>query len=397
MTSQLDASANQAPVAGLDSVTGRPLKLAIIGSRGFPSTYGGYETLVRHLAPYLVQAGHDVTVYCRDRDQGRREWLEEGVHCVAPLGLDTKSLSTLSFGFTSAMDARTRGLDAALVLNIANGFFLPYLRRVGVPCAVNTDGVEWEREKWSRVGRAVFRAGAAMTARSADRLVADSEAIADIWLKRFGIPSTFIPYGTDVPTNPGHDRLSPLGLEPDRYLLVVARLIPENNVELTLEAARGVASPETPLVVVGSANFESPLERELLARQHDGTVKWLGHVSDQELLLQLWANCAIYVHGHSVGGTNPALLQALGAGAPTLAFHSRFNEEVLREPDQLYEGSVEALRRRLRNLLGDEGLRGRMRARGPAIVSERYRWSDVCAGYERVLSELAETSARVRR
>src|SRR4051794_11057618 len=107
------------------------LNLAILGSRGFPSTYGGYETLVRHLARWLTDAGHRVTVYCRDRDQGRKAWTEEGVHCVAPLGVDSKNFSTLSFGFTSSLHAARQNFDSVLVLNIANGLYLPWLRQHG--------------------------------------------------------------------------------------------------------------------------------------------------------------------------------------------------------------------------------------------------------------------------
>ena len=143
----------------IDSLRDTFMKLAIIGSRGFPSTYGGYETLVRYLAPYLAHAGHEVTVYCRTRDQGRRTWVAEEVCCIATPGRDTKSLSTLTFGMTGILDASFRHFDSALVLNIANGFWLPILRVARTPSAVNTDGIEWERGKWGRLGRATFQAG----------------------------------------------------------------------------------------------------------------------------------------------------------------------------------------------------------------------------------------------
>ena len=152
----------------------RGLKLAFLEAGASRVPHGGYETLVRYLAPYLVEAGHDVTVYCRSRDQGRRTWITDDVRCIATPGRDTKSVSTLSFGMTSTLDASFRGFDSALVLNIANGFWFPALRAAGVPFAVNTDGVEWERGKWNRLGRATFQAGAWMTARNADALICDS-------------------------------------------------------------------------------------------------------------------------------------------------------------------------------------------------------------------------------
>jgi glycosyltransferase involved in cell wall biosynthesis len=361
------------------------MKLAIIGSRGFPSTYGGYETLVRHLAPYLVRAGHDVTVYCRARPEGRRAWVTEGVRCIATPGRDTKSISTLSFGMTGILDASLRGYDSILVLNIANGFWLPALRIARTPCAVNTDGIEWERGKWSRLGRATFQAGAWMTARNATALICDSRAIGQIWSERFGCDSTFIPYGAPVLHDVGRDRLDALDLGPEPYLLVVARLAPENNVDLTLSALDLLADNAPHAVIVGTANFDSPLERRLRRMEEAGRVSWLGHVDDQRLLTQLWAHSGVYVHGHSVGGTNPALLQALGAGAPTLALDTPFNAEVLPFPEHRFPHDAQALAARIRSTTTSPSLQGEMAQRGRSVVRERYTWEEVCGAYLELL------------
>jgi glycosyltransferase involved in cell wall biosynthesis len=355
-------------------------RVAILGSRGFPSTYGGYETLVRHLARAWTEQGLDVTVYCRTRDDGRAQWTNEGVRCRWSPGHDTKSLSTLSYGLTSHLDASRRGFDAALVLNVANGFFLPALQAAGTATAVNTDGIEWERGKWGTLARNVFLAGARASARFADVLIADSEAIADIWQDKFGVRSTFIPYGAPVVDRIGADRVSALGLKPGTYALVVARLIPENNVELALDAL-DLLSPRPPAVIVGSANYAAPIEQRLRELDHRGALRWLGHVSDQELLTQLWVNCGVYLHGHSVGGTNPALLQALGAGAPTLALATRFNREVLGGDEQLFPNDAGRLAEMIERALGDEQLRSEMAAHGRRTVSERYAWPDVSDRY----------------
>ena len=137
-----------------------------------------------------------------------------------------------------------------------NGFFLPLLKMRGVPTAVNTDGLEWERGKWGRAARAAFRLGATMTARHATALIADSKAIAGIWHTRFDVESTFVPYGAEVVRSvEGDEDLTRLKISPGRYLLVVARLIPENNVELALDAIDRLADEAPPAVVVGSASF----------------------------------------------------------------------------------------------------------------------------------------------
>jgi glycosyltransferase involved in cell wall biosynthesis len=365
------------------------MKFAILGSRGFPSTYGGYETLVRYLAPYLVHEGHEVTVYCRVRDEGRRTWVTEDVRCISTPGYDSKSLSTLTFGMTATIDATLRRFDSILVLNIANGFWFPALRAVRTPFAVNTDGIEWERGKWSRAGRAVFRTGAWMTARNAGALVCDSRAIGVIWKGLFGRESVFIPYGAPVFNDLGRDRLAAAGVSPKPYLLVVARLAPENNVELTLDALDLLGEQAPHAVIVGSANFDSPVEARLSAMESAGRVKWLGHVDDQQLLNQLWANSAVYVHGHSVGGTNPALLQALGAGAPTLALDTPYNAEVLPYAEQRFPHDADVLADRIKSVCTSPVVREDMATRGRAIISERYSWDQVCRRYTELLVELA--------
>ena len=363
------------------------MRLAILGSRGFPSTYGGYETLVRHLAPFLVSAGHDVTVYCRSpREESKaRRWVEDGVNCIATHGLDSKSLSTLTFGFTATLDAAFRRFDAMLVLNIANGFWLPLLRASKTPVAVNTDGIEWERGKWNRLGQSIFKAGAWLTARTATELVCDSVAIGDIWSANFGRSSIFIPYGAPILRDVGHSKLANYPLTEQGYLLVVARLAPENNVELTLDALDLLGGSAPPAIIVGSANFAAPIEARLKSMEDRGRLTWLGHVHDQLLLSQLWANCSVYVHGHSVGGTNPALLQALGAGAPTLALDTPFNREVLHSADQCFSNNASDLAEKIRTVLTTPGIQSDMRTRGQNVIRNHYSWNDVCQRYTQLL------------
>lgn len=378
-----------APQPTAARVEDTPLRhIAIIGSRGFPSTYGGYETAVRYIARDWVARGIDVTVYCRERDAGRRSWTAEGVHCKYTPGLESTSLSTLTFGATGCAHAALRRRpDAALVLNIANGFWLPMLRRAGVPTALNTDGIEWERGKWSALGKKVFYAGAKASATYADVLVCDSEAIGGIWEREFGVTSEFVPYGAPIREGLGDERVRSLGIAPGTYALAVARLIPENNVDLFVDAIERTAG-RIPAVVVGSANYQSPLERRLRSLDHRGLIRWLGHVDDQELLSQLWANAGVYVHGHSVGGTNPALLQALGTAAPTIAFDSPFNREVLGSDaaDDLYQHDPSELATLITTVVGDKPRRDAMRLRGVRRVRDRYAWADVAERYLRALA-----------
>ena len=274
------------------------------------------------------------------------------------------------------------------MLNIANGFFLPLLRRRGIGTALNTDGIEWERGKWGPGARRIFYAGALASARWADVLVADSLEIGKLWRHEFGVESTFVPYGAPVLNQVPDNRVKELDLEPGKYALAVARLIPENNVDLTLDALE--LCDGLPAVVVGDANYSSDTVKRLEALDREGRVKWLGHVDEPERLDQLWASAGVYVHGHSMGGTNPALLQALGAGAPTLALDTPFNREVLEAPEQLYAPDPDLLASKIRQVIDDETLSGQWRHRGQRLVAERYDWSDVSQRYLDALGDAAE-------
>jgi glycosyltransferase involved in cell wall biosynthesis len=367
---------------------GRPLRVAVLGSRGFPSTYGGFETFVRRLAPFLAARGHEVTVYGRGRESGPRAIDVDGVRVVRTWGIDSKSASTVTFGLTAALDALRQRPDVVLVLNVANGVVPALLKVRRIPTVVNVDGVEWERGKWGTVARATFLAGARLSARFADRLVADARHLVHVWQERFDVTPTFIPYGGDIVRNLGSERVAKLGLMPGEYALAVARLTPENNVELFVEAM-GRLDWTIPTVVVGSANYNYELTTTLVRLHAEGRITWMGHVDDQDLLTELWANCGVYFHGHSVGGTNPALLQALGCGAPTIAVATEYNREVLGSDDhQLVDADADAIAAAIDALVHDRRRREALAARGQAIVGSRYRWDQVCLAYEAMLLDV---------
>jgi glycosyltransferase involved in cell wall biosynthesis len=281
--------------------------------------------------------------------------------------------------------------DVALIMNVANGFYLPALRVRKVPVVLNVDGIEWERAKWSKTGRRVFRLGAVSAARWADHLIADSVAIADYWRKAFGRESVFIPYGGDSKdAAPEIRRVTELGLDPGRYALIVARLVPENNVEQMLAGARAA---NVATVVVGSGGPE--LESRIRAQHNPPNVHILGHVADQDLLASLWAYSGVYLHGHSVGGTNPALVQAMGYGAPVLAFDSLYNREVLVKDEMLLPLDTEKIGNAARELLASPERRSASSDWGRRRVAEVYNWEAVCGAYESTL--LRAVAGRGRR
>ncbi|MCV7042283.1 glycosyl transferase [Mycolicibacterium moriokaense] len=360
--------------------------VAVIGTRGYPSYYGGFETAVRKIAPYLVNSGWDVTVYGRrGTTRPDDESIERAVTTRVTRGLETRSLSTLSYGMTSTLDAAVRRPDVALVMNVANGYFLPLLKARRIPTLVNVDGIEWERGKWSRLAQRVFRIGAEFTARFASGLVFDSHAIEAYWSQTFGVAGTYIPYGGEVPP----PLPLPEGLAHRGYVLLVARFVAENSVPEFFEAVPAIAARH-PVVIVGSSGYGGELDEaaSILAADHP-SVSWLGHVSNDGLLLSLWQHAGVYFHGHSVGGTNPALIQAMAAGAPIVARDTIYNREVLGPAGNFVTPDSDAIAKSILGLM-ETSVEEREDA-GQANVErakQHYSWAQVCADYDRALREL---------
>ncbi len=361
-----------------------PPSVVIIGTRGYPSYYGGFETAVRKLAPYLADAGWDVTVYgrhgaTRDDDPA----LDPRVRRVVTRGTDSKSLSTLSYGFWSAIDAWRRKPDVALIMNVANGFWLPLLKLRGIPTVVNVDGIEWDRAKWGRLAKFVFKAGAWMTARFADELIVDSIEIGRRWRESFSRDGEYIPYGGDVPESLPVEP----GLHHRGYVLMVARFVPENTIEEFFDAAERLAVKHD-VVVVGSSGYGGELDER--ARELDEShelVRWLGHVSDDSRLLSLLQHAGAYFHGHSVGGTNPALVQAMACGAPIVARDTVYNREVLGDEGQFVAPSAPAIVSAVEALLSDSARQTELSTSAAARAKEKFAWNDVNRTYEAVLAQ----------
>lgn len=356
--------------------------VAILGTRGYPSYYGGFETAVRRLAPHLAESGWDVTVYGRpDAIKVNAHERDQRVKSVQTTGIDTKELSTLSFGFTSALAVARAKPDVALIMNVANGFWLPLLKVRGIPTVVNVDGIEWERAKWGRAARKMFRAGARFTATFANFLIADAEEIRRRWEEKTHRKLEFIPYGGDEPGN----LAVPFGVTSGNYALLVARFVPENTILAFLEAAKKIAITHD-VVLVGTAGYQDPIEdkvRELVDSEH--RVTWLGHVSDDQILHGLWQHAGVYFHGHSVGGTNPALVQAMACSTPTVARDTPYNREVLEGAALFVEPKDDDIAEACLRVLNNPELRRELGQKAFARSRSHYDWASVCASYEGLL------------
>jgi glycosyltransferase involved in cell wall biosynthesis len=365
--------------------TSGKLRIALVGTRGVPARYGGFETAVEEVGRRLVEAGHDVVVYCRTAGDEPRPRTHLGMRLVHLPALHRRSLETLSHTGLSVAHLLTHRVDAAIVFNAANAPWLPLLRAARIPVATHVDGLEWKRAKWGGVGKRYYRIVEALSVRWSDALIADAQGIADYYRDEFAAPTEQIAYGAPKIAGGASDKLADVDLSPRGYHLVVARFEPENHVDVIVDGYRRSAA-SLPLVVVGSAPYADDYTR-LVRSLGDDRVRFLGGVWDQELLDQLYANCATYLHGHSVGGTNPSLLRAIGAGAATIAFDVSFNREVLQTSGR-YFSTPEDVAAAVSSAEADPAgvRRDGNRAR---LMAARYDWDDVAVGYEELCLRLA--------
>lgn len=370
------------------------MRIALIGTRGVPARYGGFETCVEEVGSRLVAAGHEVVVYCRPTDDDA-EQLEtfKGMQLVHLPVVRKRSLETLAHTGLSVLHRTLRDTDAAIVFNAANAPLLPVIRARGIPVATHVDGLEWQRGKWGPTGQRYYRMAESLAVRWSDALIADAQGIADYYSREFSAETELIAYGAPITKPEDAVRIAELDLAPGKYHLVVARFEPENHV---LEAVQGyVASrAELPLVVVGSAPYADEYTARVYAAADD-RVRLLGGVWDQEQLNQLYAHALTYLHGHSVGGTNPSLLRAAGAGAYTLAYDVSFNREVIGDQGEYWRSPTE-----LAGLLEDvEADPDRAHRGGDELQREiaRYNWDDVAAAYEQLCFRLADGRVPARR
>lgn len=368
--------------------TRKSLTIAMVGTRGVPAAYGGFETAVEEVGRRLVERGHTVTVYTRGSATRENEYL--GMKLVHLPAVPQKQLETLSHTGLSVLHLGTRRRpDAAFVFNAANSPFLPLLRMRNVPVALHMDGLEWRRSKWGPRGRAYYRGAEQFGVRMADALIADAPGIAEYYQHQFGAPTELIRYGAPILDDVSIERLAELDVTPRGFHLVVARFEPENHVLEIVQGYRDSAA-QLPLVVVGSAPYSAEYTQKIhQAANGDPRIRLVGGIYDQELLDALYAHAFSYGHGHSVGGTNPSLLRAMGAGTPVIAFDVPFNRETLNNEGWFFRTASEAGAQ----FVAAEADSSVAAASGEAVQERArtsFRWDDVASAYEDLAYRLAD-------
>lgn len=368
-----------------------PLKISLVGTRGVPAQYGGFETCVEQVGKRLADRGHDVRVYCRSSDATKaRPKTFLGMNLVWLPAMRKRSLETLSHTGLSVAHLAARRSDVAFVFNAANSPWLPLVRLARIPVATHMDGLEWKRAKWGALGQKYYRFAESWGVNLSDGLIADAAGIQNYYTEEFSVPTELIKYGAPIlEVRPTH-RIAKLGLETKKFHVVVARFERENHVDMIVEGY-SKSNAEYPLVVVGAAPYSDDYTSRVKTLANENVI-FLGAVWDQDLLDDLYAHSLIYWHGHSVGGTNPSLLRAMGAAAATNAFDVDFNREVILDAGEYFSNPADVAR------LAEEA-----EANSSATIergqrfkerAKEYDWERVADGYEELAYKLFDGTLR---
>jgi glycosyltransferase involved in cell wall biosynthesis len=359
-------------------------RLRILGIRGVPAAHGGFETFAEYLALYLSARGWDVTVYCQEEGHGPQfEDTWQGIRRVRIPVTQSGPKGTIVFDWRATRHA-AQSSELCLTLGYNTAVFCGLLRARGIPNLINMDGIEWARAKWGPVAKLWFWLNDWAGCWLGDHLVADHPQIRAHLQTRVGSDKiTAIPYGADEIINAPEAPVRALGLEPGHYLTVIARAEPENSI---LEVVQGFSAQPRgyKLVVLGNYDEANAYHRAVKAAA-GAEVMFVGAIYDKAVVQALRFHSAAYVHGHQVGGTNPSLVEALGAGNPVIAHDNRFNRWVAGE-GALYFADAASLSSCVGRVLSDSEARAAMASRSRARFQEAFTWPNVLAQYEALLS-----------
>ena len=366
---------------------GKNMRIALIGTRGIPARYGGFETCAQELSSRLVKKGHEVWAYCRSGYYDKKLQEYKGVKLVYLPECRTKVLDTLSHTLLSLVHARWKKYDIILVFNYANSPLLILPKLWGKKVILHIDGLEWQREKWRGLGRIYFKFAEWLSLRLGVELITDSKYLQKYYKDKYDKRIHFIPYGAALQASRNPAILNRYGLKPQEYFLQVTRFEPENNPLLSIQAFKR-AGTDKALVLVGGVPYRSAYADEIFSYK-DSQVKRPGFIYDQTILRELLCNCYAYIHGNEVGGTNPGLLQAMASGCFVICIDVPFNREVLQGAGAYFRKDVESLKEKIAWTLANESLIKTKAEEAKNIIKNHYNWNQVVDKYLEIFSRFS--------
>lgn len=365
----------------------KKLSIAIIGSRGIPGNYGGFETFAEKLSLGLVERGHKVTVYCPSANSRTNERNYRGVRRVLIPNIAVKSLDKLSNSFLSCLHSIGADHQIIFFLGVSPVLFAWLPRLFGKKTVINIDGLEWKRKKWNRIASSYLKLSESLSGKLCHEVVTDSRGIHKYFKEEYGKDSTFIAYGADIQTFEDDRVLEKYGLKKNGYLLQVCRMEPENNSHIIIrEYCQSEA--DMPLVIVGDSPYGQQYIEDL-KRMADHRVRFLGSIYGYDYDV-IRSNPYCYIHAHEVGGTNPALLESLAAGNCVIVLDVPYNLEVIGEAGLSFSKAEGSLNQSLTKVLGNPHLVSEMRKKAVERIKENYTWDKIVNQYEKLFYQMLQ-------
>jgi len=361
--------------------------IAILGTRGIPANYGGFETFAEEVSARLAARGHTVTVYCRVGNSVHTGSVYKGVRLVVLPTIKHKYLDTIVHAFLSVWHVSFSGVRIVYICNAINSVFAFIPRLFGKKVIINVDGLEWKRAKWNNLGKKAYQVSEWIATKLANVIISDSRGIQQYYRDKFRYEAVYITYGAEKKVASSNDELlKNFGLENRNYILYVSRLEPENNALIMIQAYARVKT-DMPLVIVGHAPYGKPYIQKLRTTA-DSRVKFLGAVYG-EGYATLQSHAYMYLHGNEVGGTNPALLEAMAFGNCVLANGVSFNQEVVSEAGLCFEpGNIADLQQKITHLLSKPDIVDTFRGLAVKRISKLFNWDDIVLQYEELFSDM---------
>ncbi|NNJ11448.1 glycosyltransferase [Chloroflexales bacterium ZM16-3] len=359
------------------------MKIALMGTRGVPAAYSGFETCVEQLGLRLVDRGHEVTVYCRVPFITYTGTTYKGMRLVKIRAIQNKYFDTLVHSFVSSLHALGQGYDVCIYFIAGNSPVTWIPRLVGQKTILNVDGLDWKREKWPTFAKAYLQIAEWMATWMPNVYLTDSTVVQGFYRDRFGNEPPYIPYGSDVERPPPGEALAQFGLEPGKYILFVGRMVPENCAHHLVEAFQGLDT-DMKCVIVGDAPYAEEYKSRLRdLADRDPRVVLTGYVFGKDYH-ELGSNARIFVETSGVGGTHPALIEAMAHGACIIANDTPENLETISDAGLSYSGRLgaDSLRPLLAHLLNNHAMIDDYRQRAMIRANTVYTWEAVTDAYE---------------
>lgn len=356
------------------------MRIGLLGTRGIPANYGGFETFAEEISVRLAERGHDVTVYCREPSAERTY---RGVRLRFLPTIRHKYFDTVAHTALSTIHVLFRRFDVLLYCNAANAVFTLWPRLLGTPTALNVDGVERHRKKWNYLAKTWYLISEWLATWCCSAIVSDAERIREYYLQHYGRESTFISYGAEAGRIERTELVRGLGLEPGKYVLYVSRMEPENNALMVREAFEKVRT-DFKLVLVGDAPYSADYIRQVRDTRDPRIVIPGGIYGDG--YQQLQSHCHTYVQATEVGGTHPALIEAMGRGALVLYLDTPVSAEVAGDAAVPFRDDLVAKLQWAVDVCQQE--RAAWGCRAMQRVAKHYSWNAVTDAYEALFRRL---------